>query len=207
MFNRATCCGKSDVPLSCHYHRRLCAFTHFCNRILICRYRFPSTVNLLCAARPEIAGTKQSTAFNLVVQRPRIAGGTLIILLDSTVTLTEEFSNDTDRHILRLQYGSNGKHLNMRSSSSQEHQRWLITITAAMSPPFHPDNGPTSSTGNVPKRTIRSRMTKRTKKAQSALQSTSRQRGCSIRRVIRQNVPAAMQVFLTFGQIIASVAK
>ncbi|CAI5738965.1 unnamed protein product [Hyaloperonospora brassicae] len=167
---------------------------------------FPSTVYLLGAAQPNIAATKDSTAFNLVIQRPRIAGGTLILALDATVKLIRENGmKDTDRHVLRLQYGPSSKHLILRASSAQERQQWLVAIAAAMPPPGCSDHGDTGRTGNVPRRRMRARVPKRAKKAQRPpFQSVPLQRGCSIRRVVRQNVPAAMQVVLAFGQIIAS---
>ena len=178
-------------------------------RLLLWHDRFPSTVYLLCAAQPNIAATKDSTAFNLVIQRPRIAGGTLILALDATVTLVQANGmRDTDRHVLRLQYGPSSKHLILRASSSQERQQWLVAIAAALPTPVCSDKGYTGRTRNVPRRRLRARVPKRAKKAQqSPFQAVPLQRGCSIRRVIRQNVPAAMQVFLTFGQIIASAAK
>lgn len=166
---------------------------HFSTR----RCRFRRSVYLVCIAQPKLAA---HATFGLIIRRPRIAGGTLTIALDSTVKLVEMTSKDTKHHIIRLQHGSNGNILTMRASSSQEHERWVVAIAAAMSTSAYDRNGPTSCSGNG------SKMFQRfwTAKSQPTFYGASTRGDSSLRRMLRRNIPTAMQFFLTVSQIIAA---
>ncbi|CAH0522663.1 unnamed protein product [Peronospora belbahrii] len=160
---------------------------------------FPSPVCLVCVAHLKQAAT--CGAFNLVIRRPRIAGGTMTIALDSTVKLVNVFSKDAENHIIRLQHGSNGKLLTMRASSSQERERWLAAIAAALSTSVHSRSGSkTSSTGNAFKMFQSFRPTK----PQPISHDDPTRGNSSFQRMIRQNIPGAMQLLLTVGQIITA---
>jgi hypothetical protein len=109
----------------------------FVNSPLVCREcRFLSTVYLVCNTLSKRAGAKRLTqaAFNLIIQRPRVAGGTLIVPIDATVRLVKCSGREGKHHTIRLRYGATGarKCLVMRASSSLEREKWLIGILAAM---------------------------------------------------------------------------
>ncbi|KAG2779193.1 hypothetical protein PC129_g23408 [Phytophthora cactorum] len=207
-----------------------------------------STVYLVCTPRAKIASTKHTTQaiHNLVVERPRIAGGTLTIPLDSTVKFVKSWSKDIEHNIIRLTHGSNSKNLVLRAPSPQEREQWMTAIASALSTPLQSAEHVPISTARTPPRnavkmSTKMRMAKCTKKTQPQRStihhvvsaSTPRTIGripttsgppsamssqhttplpqrpivpqtCSLRRIVRRNIPATMQLFITVGQIIAS---
>ncbi|CAI5726833.1 unnamed protein product [Peronospora effusa] len=160
---------------------------------------FLSSVCLVCTAQPKLAASR--AAFHLIIRRPRVAGGTLTIALDSTVKFVKGLRKDIEHHIIRLQYGSNGKILTMRASSSQEREYWVAAITAAMSTSIHARHGPASRTGNGS--TIFQSF--RTTKSQPTTYGAPTRGDSLLRRLVGQNIPEAMELVLTVGQIIAAV--
>ncbi|CAI5726829.1 unnamed protein product [Peronospora effusa] len=160
---------------------------------------FLSSVCLVCTAQPKLAASR--AAFHLIIRRPRVAGGTLTIALDSTVKFVKGLRKDIEHHIIRLQYGSNGKILTMRASSSQEREYWVAAITAAMSRSIHPRHGPASRTGNGS--TIFQSFW--TTKSQPTTYGAPTRGDSLLRRLVGQNIPEAMELVLTVGQIIAAV--
>ncbi|GMF20180.1 unnamed protein product [Phytophthora fragariaefolia] len=97
-------------------------------------HRFLSTIYLVRTALPRLPLVKYTTAaaFNLIIQRPRIAGGTLTIPLDSTVKIVSGLSKDVAGNVIRLQYGPSNKNLVMRALSPSECGRWLNAIRQAV---------------------------------------------------------------------------
>ncbi|KAH7481816.1 hypothetical protein KRP22_011218 [Phytophthora ramorum] len=93
-----------------------------------------STVYLMHVALPLFDSTKRpaQAAFNLVIQRSRIAGGTLTIPIDSTVRLVKCSGREAMHNTIRLRYGAMRKCLTMRASDSLEREKWLVGIIAAM---------------------------------------------------------------------------
>ncbi|POM67397.1 Hypothetical protein PHPALM_16615 [Phytophthora palmivora] len=178
-----------------------------------------STVYLVCTAQPKLAGVENTTQaiFNLVIQRPRIAGGTLTIPLDTTVKVVNALSKDTKHHIVRLRYGSKHKKIAMRASSSHECEQWLLAITAALSPPQSVKYS--SSTGSSPNLSTNTHTAKdsvkdskqpqpnRSKKpSQTKTTRRTAPANSSLRRMVRQNIPASIQFLSTISQIIASAS-
>lgn len=183
-------CVRMSCPSTSRIHT---SWSHFSIR----RCRFQSSVCLVCTAQPKLAASR--AAFDLIIRRPRVAGGTLTIALDSTAKFVKGLGKDTEHHIIRLQYGSNGKILTMRASSSQEREYWVAAIGAAMSASIHPKHGLASCNENGSNAFQRVWMTK-----SQPIPYGAPTRGDSLRRLVRHNIPAAMQLFLTVGQIIAA---
>ncbi|KAL3673981.1 hypothetical protein V7S43_001666 [Phytophthora oleae] len=148
---------------------------------------FLSTVYLVNITQPKFASAKRTTqmAINLVVQRPRVAGGTLTIRLDSTVRLVNT-GKDKEHNIIRLQYGSKAKHLAMRAARSHDRKQWSVALSAAI-----------SQSQQIQKPT-------KSSKTSHGVYAASPPAHSSFRRVVRRNIPSAMQFVITVGQIIAS---
>ncbi|KAG7388080.1 Mitochondrial fission process protein 1 [Phytophthora pseudosyringae] len=92
---------------------------------------FLSTVYLVHSA--VVGSTRASDAvFNLVIHRPRIAGGTLTIPIDSSVRLVKGAAKEAPHNTIRLRYGHARKCLVMRASSSLEREKWLVALIQAM---------------------------------------------------------------------------
>ncbi|ETI43930.1 hypothetical protein F441_11197 [Phytophthora nicotianae CJ01A1] len=179
---------------------------------------FLSTVFLICTPQTKIAGLKHATQavymYNLVIQRPRITGGALRIPLDSTVKFVKNLSSDIERNIIRLTHGPNSKTLVLRASSPQELQQWLAAITAALSTYATNQSAvkapakmrmttiPKIPTTSVPPFAVSKQHTSTLPQNPTVICSAPI--ACSLRRVVRQNIPAAMQLFISVGQIIAS---
>ncbi|KAF4038851.1 hypothetical protein GN244_ATG08830 [Phytophthora infestans] len=71
-------------------------------------------------------------AFNLIIHRPRIAGGDLTIPIDSSVRLVICCRKEAPRNTIRLRYGKMRKCLVIRASDSLEREKWLVGIIQAM---------------------------------------------------------------------------
>ncbi|EGZ27659.1 hypothetical protein PHYSODRAFT_293433 [Phytophthora sojae] len=168
---------------------------------------FLSTIYLVRTALPK---RNTEAAFNLVIQRPRVAGGTLTIPLDSTVKIVNDIGSDTARNIIRLEHGSSCKRLVMRASSSVEHERWLYAIATATTQFVEHTTTCDSFDTSERHRAKNSQPAVTTQQpAQHATRSQASHvapanSSCSLGRMLRQNVPNVMQFFTTVGQIIAA---
>ncbi|KAJ8578868.1 hypothetical protein ON010_g332 [Phytophthora cinnamomi] len=229
-----------------------------------CVYRFLSTIYLVRAATPKLpATTSTKAAFNLVIQRPRVAGGTLIIPLDCTVKVVKDFSSDAAHNLIRLEYGLKSKRLIMRASSPLQRGRWLNAILTVLQQLVElvPSSTATCNSTSTSKSRQAPQLANRTKNSQpsrstqplqahststSATNATAMQRDAnlastrsfsacgktgisrstpktarhaphshhsqvaptsssySLRRMLRQNIPDAIQFFTTVGQIVAA---
>ncbi|CEG41811.1 uncharacterized protein PHALS_12132 [Plasmopara halstedii] len=94
-------------------------------------FRFLCTVHLVHAKSLKIKCSNKAP-YILVINRPRIIGGTLVIPLDSTVKFVKNLNKDIECNIIRVAYGSNGKKLILRASSSSKRDYWLAVIIASI---------------------------------------------------------------------------
>ncbi|KAF4038852.1 hypothetical protein GN244_ATG08832 [Phytophthora infestans] len=173
------------------------------------RLWFLSTVYLACTQQAKFAGSKHATQaiYSLVILRPRIAGGTMTIPLNFTVKFAKIRSRDVYYSTIRLTHGSSNKKLVLRASGPQEREQWVAAIAAALSVYRKADehatlralsqsdvkastsaSGPSQHTSTYPRRPSVSHATP----------------ASSLRRMVRRNLPAAMQLFISVGQMIAS---
>ncbi|KAG1699772.1 hypothetical protein DVH05_012665 [Phytophthora capsici] len=146
--------------------------------------------------------------FNLVIKRPRVAGGTLTIPLDLTVRISNPISKDREQNIIRLQYGPKATQLVMRAASYQDRKQWLVAIAAAMPASLQSKNEELQRRSyNAPEIAIKSpakRSQPREKPTRYSHEAFTPAHN-SFHRVVRHNIPSAMQFVITIGQIIASV--
>ncbi|KAK1948585.1 hypothetical protein P3T76_000874 [Phytophthora citrophthora] len=159
---------------------------------------FLSTIYLVRVVSPSAS----QTTFNLVVQRPRVAGGTLTIPLNSTVQILSAVRKDREQHdIIRLQYGAKATHLVMRAVSAHDRKQWIDAISAAIS------KGEEVRQRSCTTPRIATQFTSRRTKLSRPSPNPTRfsHEHDSFRRVVRHNIPPAMQFIITVGQIIASV--
>ncbi|KAI9910612.1 hypothetical protein PsorP6_010366 [Peronosclerospora sorghi] len=163
---------------------------------------FPSTVYFVANAQPPPRASAPRATYHLVIQRPRVAGGTLTIALDSSVQLVNGFTKDSAYHIIRLQHGAHGQELVMRASSSHERERWLVALTAAMT-----SSEPEKKRSTCPEHgSARSTRPQGSTKCHPSKSHKDRTRDASsLLRFIRHNLPAAMHLVLALGDIIASI--
>ncbi|KAG3046277.1 hypothetical protein PI124_g24544 [Phytophthora idaei] len=103
---------------------------------------FLTNVYLVHAALVD-AKYPTDAAFNLVIHRPRIAGGTLTIPIDSSVRLVKCSRKEASHNTIRLRYGKTRKCLVMRASDSLKREKWLVGIIQAMA--AAQNLGPTST--------------------------------------------------------------
>ncbi|CEG41812.1 uncharacterized protein PHALS_12133 [Plasmopara halstedii] len=92
---------------------------------------FLSTVYLVHAAFFD-TNLSTDTVFNLIVRRPRVAGGTLTIPIDSSVRLVKCSRGEARYNTIRLRYGISRKCLILRASDTLERDKWLVGIIQAM---------------------------------------------------------------------------
>ncbi|TDH64785.1 hypothetical protein CCR75_007568 [Bremia lactucae] len=96
--------------------------------------RYQGTVKLDCTTQTKLINLTCTTQaiYNLVIERPRIAGGTLTIALDSTIKFVKCSYKDIKLNIIRLHYGSSRKCLVLRALSSIEREQWMTAIAASI---------------------------------------------------------------------------
>ncbi|EGZ27661.1 hypothetical protein PHYSODRAFT_293435 [Phytophthora sojae] len=70
--------------------------------------------------------------FNLIIHRPRIAGGRLSIPIDSRVRLVKCRRREAAHNTIRLRYGKTRECLVVRASNSLERSKWQIALIQAM---------------------------------------------------------------------------
>ncbi|KAF1775800.1 hypothetical protein GQ600_24581 [Phytophthora cactorum] len=194
-----------------HVQRR-CAREH----AVTCSCRVLSTVYLVCTPRAKIASTKHTTQaiHNLVVERPRIAGGTLTIPLDSTLEQGHRAQHHSANPRFKQQEPCTA------CPSPQEREQWMTAIASALSTPLQSASmcryqrpGPRLEmlrkclqSCEWPNDSYNQRAAicyvEPTHNAASTM--PQRSQTCSLRRIVRRNIPATMQLFITVGQIIAS---
>ncbi|ETI43929.1 hypothetical protein F441_11199 [Phytophthora nicotianae CJ01A1] len=76
--------------------------------------------------------TTTDAVFNLIIRRPRFAGGNLSIPIDSNVRLVKCSRKEAPYNTIRLRYGKTRKCVVIRASDSLEREKWLVGIIQAM---------------------------------------------------------------------------